>query len=212
MKRLESLVAELDADTRAHLPAMYTLVLWGDLERSPFLRAVKRKAEGFGIDVVNNFYPVTACRMVADRETAGQIGCISKFEDVDNLLHTGLSAVAEAVLLVLGSVDGKNITIVGRGHSVKGLAEELVSKNATVTVAHSHTASLLTATKGRDIVIYATPKLDKVVACDTEELVIDLGGAVERPDWFYCDYLSGIGPLTVSVLLNRFVTRGRNKS
>lgn len=206
MKKLESLVAELDAETRALLPAKYMLVLWGDLDNSPFLRAVKRKAKSFGIDVAVNTFPVTPCRMIADKETAGQIGYVSGFEDVDNLMHDGLSGVAEAVLRVLGDVEGKNVAVVGRGHSVKGLVEALILNDATVTVAHSKTRCLLTATKGKDIVIYATPTLDKVIAYDTEDLVIDLGGAVEHPDWLYCECLAGIGPLTVSVLLHRFVT------
>lgn len=211
MTTIETLVAELDAETRANLPSKRTLVLLGDLEKSPFLRALKRKADSFGVDVVTNFKPVTACCVVADKETFGDVRRVwrlSAMEDLDNQYHDGMSGVSEAVLFLLNRknlVNKRNITIVGRGHSVKGLAEALTAHDATVTIAHSHTPCLLTATKGKDVVIYATPRLDKVIAYDTTELVIDLGGVVKYNSWFYCDYVKNIGPLTISLLLNRLV-------
>ena len=218
-KTIKRLVEDLDADTRLALDARSidasgrTLVLYGQLEKSPFLRAVKRKAEGFGIDVALNNIPKDGFRhrVVADKETAGRLRNFARWEDVDNLQNDGMSSVAEAITLLLycsGMVDGKNITIVGRGHSAKGLAGFLMENNATVTVAHRHTKSLLEATKGRDIVIYAAQTIDKPIAYDTTDLVVDLGGCVEHPEWLPCEYVRGIGPLTVSVLLNRFVSGG----
>jgi hypothetical protein len=207
-RAIQDLATMLDEETRSGLPTKYPLVLLGDMANSPFLRAVRRKAQDLGVDVYANRWPKTGIyRVVADKETAAPFGHITQWEDIDRLMNDGFSSTAWAVWLLLNALDlvrGKDIAIVGRGHSVKGLAEWLTDNDATVTVAHSETESLLHATKGKDVVIYATPELDKVIAYDTESLVIDLGGAVEHPSWFNCQYLKGTGPLTVSVLLNRF--------
>lgn len=101
----------------------------------------------------------------------------------------------------------KDITIVGRGHAVQNLAKYLTLGNATVTVAHSKTKSLLQATMNRDVVIYATPTITKDISYNTRDLVIDLGNSVPHPDRFNCPYVNRIGQLTVSVLLNRFARK-----
>ena len=100
-----------------------------------------------------------------------------------------------------------NSTIVGRGHAVQNLAKYLTLGNATVTVAHSKTKSLLQATMNRDVVIYATPTITKDISYNTRDLVIDLGNSVPHPDRFNCPYVNRIGQLTVSVLLNRFARK-----
>jgi hypothetical protein len=210
---INKLVNRLDNYTR-EFPTTKTLDLVGDFTKSPFLRAVSRKCEQFGIEwfevypYSTRFLP-SSCTLF-DRETCGKQFALLHHEDIDNIQHPGMSCVAEAIYLLLKEsnlIAGKNITIVGRGHSVKGLAEKLIENDATVTVAHSKTESLLKATMSKDVVIYATPKVDKIVAHDTESLVIDIGGCIEQPKYFYCDYLNGsaIGKLTVSVLLNRLV-------
>lgn len=206
-EEMDRLIAGLDKDTWSNIPSRYTLALYGDPAASPFLRSLMRKADKFEIKYAVNSMTSPANKVVADKETAEPF-YMSEEMDLDNLQHDGTSSVSEAIYMLLDRLDlihGKDITIVGRGHSVKGLAGWLIHGGATVTVAHSETKSLLTATKGKDVVIYATPKLDKLIAYDTESLVIDLGGAVEHPGWFNCDYVSGIGRLTVSVLINRLV-------
>ena len=87
------------------------------------------------------------------------------------------------------------------------MTKYLTLGNATVTVAHSKTKSLLQATMNRDVVIYATPTITKDISYDTRDLVIDLGNSVPLPDWFNCPYVNRIGQLTVSVLLNRFARK-----
>lgn len=89
----------------------------------------------------------------------------------------------------------------------QNLAKYLTLGNATVTVAHSKTKSLLQATMNRDVVIYATPTITKDISYDTRDLVIDLGNSVPHPDRFNCPYVNRIGQLTVSVLLNRFARK-----
>ena len=122
----------------------------------------------------------------------------------------GMSSVSQAtlaLLLALDLVHAKDITIVGRGHAVQNLAKYLTLGNATVTVAHSKTKSLLQATMNRDVVIYATPTITKDISYNTRDLVIDLGNSVSHPDRFNCPYVNRIGQLTVSVLLNRFARK-----
>ena len=210
---INALVEMLDKNTMEKQSMWKKLVLYGDVSKSVFLRAVKRKAEAMGIevelgDIAHRFYQFTP--VVYDAEKIDLAPFLSDVSDIDNAQHKGMSCVAEAVYMLLkaqGLVHGNTITIVGRGHSVQGLAERLIQEDATVTVAHSKTECLLTATQGRDVVVYAAPKLDKIVSYDTGELVIDIGKCVEHPDWFGCEYTSGIGKLTVSVLLNRFAKR-----
>ena len=122
----------------------------------------------------------------------------------------GMSAVSQAVMDLLiesGLVWEKDITIVGRGHAVKELAKYLDFNNATVTVAHSKTKSLLQATQNRDVVIYATPIITQDISYNTRDLVIDLGNSVPHPDRLNCPYVNRIGQLTVSILLNRFAKK-----
>ncbi len=206
---INSLITRLDEDTLNHNP-YGTLCLMGDTENSPFLRAIIKKADKFGIKTVNVDSFQSKHPMVIDLETTiFHPGIyILEQQDLDCIYKPGMSCVATAIYLLLKElnlISGKTITIVGRGHSVKGLAEQLIKDDATVTVAHSKTDSLLKATMSKDVVIYATPKINKVIAYDTDELIIDLGNCIEHPDWFNCEYVNGIGKLTVSVLLNRLV-------
>lgn len=213
VKKLSDKLDKETADILNSLPEVKRpkFAIMGDLENSPFLCTVKRKADLLGLkydiypsDSRRTFYMTPA---VYDRESCMPL-LLDKAADLDNAQHDGMSSVAEAVYLLLkhlSLIKGKNIAIVGRGHSAKGLAKKLIDEDATVTVAHSKTSCLLSATKGKDVVIYATPKVDKIIAYDTESLVIDLGNCVEHPEWFYCDYLNRIGQLTASVLLHRLV-------
>lgn len=130
--------------------------------------------------------------------------------DIDHSYSQGMSSVSQAtlaLLLALDLVHAKDITVVGRGHAVQNLAKYLTLGNATVTVAHSKTKSLLQATMNRDVVIYATPTITKDISYNTRDLVIDLGNSVPHPDRFNCPYVNRIGQLTVSVLLNRFARK-----
>ena len=120
---------------------------------------------------------------------------------------SSVSQATLALLLALDLVHAKDITIVGRGHAVQNLAKYLTLDNATVTVAHSKTKSLLQATMNRDVIIYATPTITKDISYNTRDLVIDLGNSVPHPDRFNCPYVNRIGQLTVSVLLNRFARK-----
>lgn len=214
---INKLIAELDFETAKKYKSNKKLYLVGDSNKSPFLRAVMRKAKLLGIKCdCYEYIPGTVLptdskdgiAVVFDKETCPSQFSLLRWEDIDNIQHPGMSSVSEAIWLLLDRlnlVSGKDITIVGRGHSVKELADTLVSHDATVTVAHSKTKYLLKATMFKDVVIYATPEINKVIAYNTEKLVIDIGNCIKHPDWFNCEYINGIGKLTVSVLLNRLV-------
>lgn len=216
---LDRLVKDLDNQTEAVLQTLPeckrpTFALMGDIENSPFLRAVKKKADWFGLKY--DIYPSDSRRcfyarpVVYDRESCNP-SILDKMADVDKTQFDGMSCVAEAVYLLLKRMNliaYKDITIIGRGHAVKGLAKRLVDKDATVTVAHSKTHKLLWATNCKDVLIFATPALTSPLFYDTKDLIIDLGNCIIEPGRFDCEYLGNIGKLTVSVLMSRIVCGG----
>lgn len=213
---IKKLSAELDKQTATLAPTAGKLLLLGSPD-SVFLKAVAKKATALGIDYDHTQLPLGAYQgVIVDTETVID-GAAARFYadgkmDIDNSFHPGMSAVSQAVLTLLlatDRVEGKDITIVGRGHAVQGLAQHLIDNHATVTVAHSKTSCLYGATTGQDVVIYATPTITGVVPDNTHDLVIDLGNAYPHPDRLSCPYVNKIGQLTTSMLLNRFVRNGR---
>ena len=208
---INQLVEELDKDTSTGVFRFSPLQYAGQLDKSPFLRAIVSKAKVLGIPC-EPYKWERACNksVVIDHETVEPFP-LGQGQDIDNLYNHGMSCVSEAVFMLLTKlnlIEGKNITIVGRGHSVKNLAETLLAHNATVTIAHSGTKSLIHSTAGQNVVIYATPTLIQSVAYDTMDLVIDLGNCVPRKDLFSCPCVDNIGRLTISVLMNRHATGG----
>lgn len=209
MEQIKTLSATLDEETTRFHPAGRLLLL-GSYE-SVFLKAVKHKADLLGIDCDLTQYPCPPYKaVVVDRETVPSDIKLTVEVDIDHSFLQGMSSVSQATLALLLALDlvyAKDITIVGRGHAVQNLAKYLTLGNATVTVAHSKTKSLLQATMNRDVVIYATPTITKDISYNTRDLVIDLGNSVPHPDRFNCPYVNRIGQLTVSVLLNRFARK-----
>lgn len=201
----------VDESTKYLLPSEKRLLLLGT-EDSIFLRQIHRKAKSFGIQCDLTTYPAGYYdAAVVDNSTQYMEYYIPREMDIDHITTKGLSCVAHAVLLVLlhdNLVHDKDITIVGRGHAAQGLEEALRMNHARVTVAHSGTRNMYKATEGRDVVVYATPRLTQKIAYDTKEMVIDLGNVVEQPERLSCDYINRIGKLTVSVVLNRFARVG----
>lgn len=127
-------------------------------------------------------------------------------------------------------IAGANTVIVGRGNIVgKPLSLALLSKNATVTVAHSKTKDLASITKNADILIAATgvPHLIKKDMVKKNAVVIDVG--VSRIDGHIVgdvDYDSvfkvasaitpnpgGVGPMTVAMIIdNLIMMKGRENN
>lgn len=184
---------------------------------SPFLKAVSKAAATVGIEAYTlSYVPSTLnnCKVVIDHETCGDVYELPAEADVDCLYNPGMSCVSYAAYRFLDNfaelsnpagLEGKTITVVGRGHAVKGLAEKLVENNATVTVAHSHTKNLAETMYNQDIVVLATPIVMDLPR--PKALVLDIGGALnpalvkELP--VGCKYEGRIGKLTNAVLLSR---------
>ena len=78
----------------------------------------------------------------------------------------------------IGSVEGLNALVIGRSKLVgKPLAKMLLGENATVTVAHSHTAELDKLLPHYDIVVSAVgkPNLVDLKLCHRAQIVVDIG-------------------------------------
>lgn len=209
---VKQLAALVDDDTLSLLPTSDKLLLLG-AEDSVFLKAISRKSQKLGIPYEHTYRFTTPYQgVVVDTETCSDYLRLPVDADIDHSFSEGFSSVSQGVLSLLLAADlvsRKDITVVGRGHAVKGLAQALIDNNATVTVAHSKTESLLQATLNRDVVIYATPTISQDISYNTKALVIDLGNSVPHPDRLSCEYINRIGNLTTSIILNRFVRKGR---
>lgn len=118
---------------------------------------------------------------------------------------------------------GKNVVIIGRSVLVgKSLAILLLNKNATVTLAHSHTKDLPKICKQADILITAVgqPKLINHNFVKEGAIVIDVGinrqpngticgdvdfASVEPLANFITPVPGGVGPMTIANLLINLV-------
>lgn len=205
---IQNLSDEIDSKTQELLPLNGNLVLLGDPE-SQFLKAVRRKAKRFGINYIDRIENPTG--IVVDIETAKvDRNFMEDFKrspfNIDGPLLNGMTSVSQAVYMILndqGLISEKNITIVGRGNAVTGLAEKLIRNDATVTVAHSKTRDVFGAIDGCDVAVYATPSISIYEKPRVNDMVIDVGGVWSNNQYTECQYVNRIGPLTVSILLNR---------
>lgn len=214
---IDELTYQLDRNTKHHLPTYKNLLLFGNAN-SVFLKAIMKKANSFGIscniyqDNISNHNISRQDGIVVDTESFEGAAWHPNWKpvnDLDGIIYNIRPCVTTAMIHLLGKanlVNKKSITIVGRGHSTAGLANYLIQNDATVTVAHSKTPDLFAVTHDRDVVLLCTPMLEQDISYDTKSMVIDLGLAAPHPEWYSCDYVTKIGKLTISILLNRLVT------
>ncbi len=162
------------------------------------------------------------------------ITAISPKKDVDGFtpenvgrLVTGLEpyyypATPQGIIMLLDEyniqIEGADAVVIGRSNIVgKPVAQMLLRRNATVTMAHSHTKNLEDKIKTADIVISAAGK--KIVRCkmvNKNSCVIDVGifrdtnGKLTGDVDFDCvsstvKYISpvpgGVGPMTIASLM-----------
>lgn len=202
----------LDKCTAQMLPICGKLVLYGDWD-SPFLKSVRKKAEQFGVEC--DTHARRPLGVIIDEETAQlpyplRIKVDDNALDIDSCKMNGMTSAAQATYMVLNEmncIEGKNISIVGRGHAVSGLAGQLVNKNATVTVAHSKTRDIFSVVDGSDVIVYATPELIVPQRPEAWDVVVDLGGVWSNDPYTNCEYIGRIGALTVSILMNRLAKK-----
>ena len=126
-------------------------------------------------------------------------------------------------------LDGKNAVIIGRSPDVSlPLFAQLLAKNATVTICHSHTKNLSQITSQADILISAIgkPKFLGKEFVKKNAVIIDVGYATDRDtgkstgDFDFdaikdtASYITpvpgGIGPMTVASLLSNTVEIFKN--
>ena len=150
----------------------------GDLA---YLRAIERKGEKVGVRVdsfeADSFYHGRSIINDNVDEYSGIIvldsthgysilkSYIPDERDVDgaNTSSPWYSATADAVMEILDfygvDLEGKHVVIVNRSRTVgRPLAEMMLSRDATVTVCHSHTKHLRRHTSMADIVVTAVGK------------------------------------------------------
>ena len=116
-------------------------------------------------------------------------------------------------------IDGKSAVVVGRSNIVgKPLAKLLMDRNATVTIAHSHTRNLAEVTRQADILVVATGHAGLIDGSMVKPgaVVIDVGitrisptslkGDVDFDSAsavasFITPVPGGVGPMTVAMLM-----------
>lgn len=153
---------------------------------------------------------------------------LSTIKDIDCLnpnsyaLPCTPQAILNLIFRVYSKVDGKDIVIINRSDTIgKPLALELIKRNATVTVCHSHTKDIYKYTKNADIIISATGTKHLICADNikNDALVIDVGVCVYNGKMYGdVDYIdcnkkallvtptpNGVGLLTRVELLKRLV-------
>jgi len=124
-------------------------------------------------------------------------------------------------------IDGKNAVVIGRSNIVgKPMANLLLARNATVTVAHSHTKNLAQIAASADILIAAVGRPEFVTADMVKEgaVVIDVGinriapkklvgdvdfASVSEKAGFITPVPGGVGLLTIAMLMQNTVEAAR---
>lgn len=208
---MKEIVDQLSADCDAYVSGEakhkpFPLYLMGG--ETPFLKAIANKADRLGVKY--EFIPYTSdirrpC--IVDVETIKNPFWLTDYADIDAVDKENMpSCCSEAIGDTIKEIgaEGKNITIIGRGHAVQGLAKMLLYCNATVTVAHSKTKNLHEATQFADIIVVAAPVTTDQVAPLAGKIVIDVSGTFKG----FVDeelYIGNIGKLTTSYILWRAV-------
>lgn len=174
-------------------------------------------------------------------DSAALIDLIPAVKDVDGLttLSAGLLARGAAglrpctptgVMTLIDStgvnLDGATAVVVGRSELVGGpMSRLLLERNATVTVAHSHTRDLESVTSSADVLVVAAgvPLLIGVNHIKQGAVVIDVGihrtehgligdvrfdEVLDRAGWI-TPVPGGVGPMTIAVLMANTLAAAR---
>lgn len=145
------------------------------------------------------------------------------FLGLPSFLPSTAAAVMEILERTHTPLEGRRVVVISRSNVVgKPLGMMLLQKNATVTICHSHTTSLVTLTRQADVLVAATGCARMVTAemVKPGAIVIDVGinalpdgGIVGDVDFAsVCEVAGaitpvpgGVGPLTNVVLLKQCV-------
>lgn len=163
------------------------------------------------------------------------LSAISEYKDIDGFHPNNIGklvigdesfvpATAAGVIELLTrsgvEIDGKECVVVGRSNIVgKPVAQLLLAKNGTVTIAHSHTKNLVEITKRADILVVAAGKRHLITAEHVKPgaVVIDVGIHRDENNKLSGDVdfesvkdvasaitpvPGGVGPMTIAMLLD----------
>lgn len=193
---ISDIIAKYDADTLKN--CKYGVVnMVGDVEKSIFLRTLSKKAKKLGVvDVCNE--SSDRFKTVVDLETAPADYYLYPPNDIDCTDNPGISSIAEAVLKVIeyeydGNIEGKHILIIGRKHSVKGLAEALINNDASVTIVHSKSKNVDKLCEVADAIVTCTNTLD--LSYYKDKFIVNIASGTPK----------GLSELNISILLNRAI-------
>ena len=127
-------------------------------------------------------------------------------------------------------LSGKNIVVIGRSNIVgKPMAQVLINRDATVTIAHSKTQNLKEITKRADIIISAVGK-ERFITKEMlkkEVVIIDVGINRDKKTGKICgdvdfenvkdiaSYITpvpgGVGPMTIAMLMNNIILAAKRE-
>lgn len=182
-----------------------------------FLRGVKQDAAELGINVT-----IVGGDLAGMPKEVDGILCIGAPEraiarnlDIDGVVSNRFDRAVEVAAIRIiqenGGFDGKVATVIGRGIGL-GIAADLLERNATVSVCHSHTSDndLFNLIRCSDIVVAAARGLE--ISTDYmahDALCIDIGCNMTVGEFGRVRMTprkNGIGVVTRAILLNRVAT------
>ena len=191
----------------------YTLGLYGP-EDSKYLRLVERQAKAEGIKTIWTDKRQSDCvAYVADMDSgnAKLPSGVTVEEDVDRITHWGLSCVASAALSYIRCKCP--VIIIGRGHSVQGMAEILTMNRIPVTVVHSETNYDAVQFCGC-CVVNSAPLLSTGVSelCAQAAQVVDISGSLFEISEVVPEYVGSkeIGKGNMDILMDRVKRQIKN--
>lgn len=176
---------------------------------SQFTQAIDKKCEKIGIKRFP-VYPVEAAPFIVDLEDSTISTYKAGKNDIDACIDNSfyhMSCDAEACARIIGFLsdyENAHVGIVGRGHAVLGLANQLLAWNYTVTQCHSMTKDVNKAVSSCDVIVYAVPMWEPF---DVENrFVLDVGYSVPR-DLKSPKIIHNVGMVTTSLIVNRAARR-----
>jgi len=171
------------------------------------------------------------------------LDCIPPKKDVDGLTRYNMSALyegspkivpatARGVMALLDhygvEVDGARAVVIGRSLLAgKPIAHELLIRNATVVVCHSHTKDISALVRSADIVVSATgfhgiigPEdvqgrhvlVDVGIISSENGLIGDIDEEYKKKALHYSPVPGGVGPMTVVSLFSNLIDSAERRS
>ena len=192
------LINELNEDKNTH-GILVQLPLYSHLNASEIIETINPKKD------VDGFHPINVGRLNSGLKPYAI--CCTPLGIIKLLEYYNID------------VEGKNALVIGRSNIVgKPMAQLLLQKNATVTIAHSKTKDLKSLTKQADIIVSATgtPNILKADMVKKGVVVVDVGiirdfngkvhGEIEFNKIKDIAYAitpvpGGVGPMTIAMLM-----------